>query len=223
MTEDSPPPGTPEPGAVLLRFIEATRAQGASDDFIYHLLERRGWSPQDIDAAFSTLYEQLTGYGIPRPRGRRSESARDAFLYLLSFATLGIWIQALGEIGFITVNWLVPDPLNPSYWGFSYSLAASLARLIVVFPIYLVLMRMLNTDLAEHPDKYQSGIRKWLTYLALLIAALIAIVTVVVFLTSLLQGELTLRFTLKVLIVFVLAGGVLWYYLNWLQRQPRSP
>lgn len=220
MIEESPPPSPDERRLALIRFIEAARAQGAPDDFIYRLLQRRGWSDQAIDVAFSDIYESLTGQMIPMPRGRRSESARDAFLYLLSFITLGIWVQALGEIGFIAVDILVPDPLNPGYWGFNYSLASSLARLIVVFPIYLLLMRMLSHDLSDHPEKYQSGLRKWLTYLALLIAALIAIIDVVIFLTSLLQGELTLRFTLKVLIVFVLAGGVFGYYLTWLQRQP---
>lgn len=220
MIEESPPPSPEEPRLALIRFIEAARSHGAPDDFIYRLLQRRGWPDQTIDMAFSYIYEQITGQIIPVPRGRRSESARDAFIYLLSFITLGIWVQALGEIGFIVVDILVPDPLNQGYWGFSYSLASSLARLIVVFPIYLLLMRMLSQDLSNHPEKYQSGLRKWLTYLALLIAALVAIIDIVVFLTSLLQGDLTLRFTLKVLIVFVLAGGILWYYLTWLQRQP---
>lgn len=220
MIEESPTPPPEDPKLALIRYIDAARTKGASDELIYRLLQHRGWPDPAIDAAFSAVYERLAGQAIPTPRGRRSESARDAFLYLLSFTTLGIWIQALGEIGFIVVDWFVPDPLNRGYWGQSYALSSALARLIVVFPIYLLLMRMLSRDLAEHPEKYQSGIRKWLTYLALLIAALIAIIDVVIFLTSLLQGDLTLRFTLKVAIVFVLAGGVFWYYLTWLQRQP---
>ncbi len=52
------------------------------------------------------------------------------------------------------------------------------------------------------------------------IATLIAITTLVVFLSSLLRGELTPRFTYKVLIVLLIAGSILIYYLSWLQRRP---
>lgn len=219
MAGNSNPPPSTSPRLALVNFIETALARGASDEFLYQLLRSRGWSQQEVELGFTQVYENLTGLPVPMPAGRLSGSARDAFLYLLSFVTLGIWSQALGQIGFIIVNQLIPDPLNRTY-NQAYAMAASLARLIVVFPIYLLLMRLLIQDLGTHPDKYQSGVRKWLTYLALLIAALIAIVDVVVFLTFLLQGELTLRFTYKVIIVLVITTGILWYYLNWLQRQP---
>lgn len=219
MARESQPPQSQVPRLALINFIEAARANGASDAFIYQLLRSHGWSQQEVESGFAQVYEHLTGLPVPVPSGRLSGSARDAFLYLLSFATLGIWSQALGAIGFIVVNQLIPDPLNQTY-DQAYAMASSLARLIIVFPIYLLLMRLLIKDLATHPDKYQSGVRKWLTYLALLITALIAIIDLVVFLTFLLQGELTLRFTCKVIIVLVITIGILWYYLNWLQRQP---
>lgn len=219
MAGESRLPQSQEPRLTLINFIETARARGASDEFIYQLLRSRGWSQQEVESGFAQVYENLTGLPLPVPAGRLSGSARDAFLYLLSFVTLGIWSQALGQIGFIIVNQLIPDPLNRTY-DQAYAMASSLARLIVVFPIYLLLIRLLTKDLATHPYKYQSGVRKWLTYLTLLITALIAIVDVVFFLTSLLQGELTLRFTCKVIIVLVITIGILWYYLNWLQRQP---
>ena len=140
---------------------------------------------------------------------------------MLSFATLGIWSQALGSIGFIAVNRLIEDPLNNNY-GF-YSLASSLARLIVVYPIYLLLMKILLNNLAEHPESYQSGVRKWLTYIALFITALIVIGNLVWFLTSLLTGSLTVQFVWKSLIVLLIAGGIFCYYLTWLQRQSTNP
>lgn len=209
-----------EPLLTLTSFIEAARTKGASDQFIFQLLRSRGWSQQEVESAFSQVYERLVGLPVPVPARRASESARDAFLYLLSFAMLGIWSQALGQVGFIIVNQLLPDPLNRTYGSQAYALASSLARLLVVFPIYLLLMRLLIKDLAAHPDKNQSGVRRWLTYLALFIATLIAIITLVVFLSSLLRGELTPRFTYKVLIVLIIAGSILVYYLSWLQRRP---
>ena len=216
-------PQAREQRLALTTFIEAARAKGASDTFIYQLLRSRGWSQQEVESAFAQVYESLAGLPVPTPTSRGSGSAREAFLYLLMFVTLGIWSQALGEIGFIFVDQLIPDPLYKTYGDQYYGLASSLARLIVVFPIYLLLMRLLTKDLATHPDKYQSGVRKWLTYLVLLIAALVAIIDLVVFLTSLLRGELTPRFTYKVIIVLIVAGGIFWYYLTWLQgRAVRS-
>lgn len=216
MTEDSQPLSSKP---TLIDFIQQARAQGASDEVIMQLLRSRGWSKQEVEAAYTQVYERLTGLTMPTPAARAGESARDAFLYLLSFATLAIWTQALGQIGFIVIDELLPDPLNRTYGSQAYLLAGSIARLIIVFPVYLLLMRMITQDLQRHPDKYQSGVRVWLTYLALFIAALIAIIDLVIFLTSLLQGELTLRFTGKVMIVFIIAGSVLWYYLSWLQRR----
>jgi len=209
-----------EPILILSSFIEEARTKGASDEFIFQLLKSRGWSQQEVESAFFQVYERLTGLPVPVPARRSSESARDAFLYLLSFATLGIWTQALGQVGFIIVNQLLPDPLNRTYGSQAYALASSLARLLVVFPIYLLLMRLLIKDLAAQPDKHQSGVRRWLTYLALFIATLVAIIDLVVFLSSILRGELTPRFTYKVIIVLNMAGGILWYYLSWLQPRP---
>ncbi len=91
---------------------------------------------------------------------------------------------------------------------------------MVAYPVYLGLMRQINRDLAHYREKHFSGVRKWLTYLTLLVAAIIAIGAVIAFLTSFLRGELTLRFLLKLLVVLVLDGGVLWYYFDWIRRKP---
>ncbi|MEM1369801.1 MAG: DUF5671 domain-containing protein [Cyanobacteria bacterium P01_H01_bin.15] len=204
----------------LVEFILTARERGAGDGTIFQVLRSRGWSQEEVEIAFAASYEQLTGLPVPTPQRKREGSARDAFLYLLSFGCLATWTQALGEIGFIAVERLVDDPVDGfSEWNF-YGLASSAARLLVVFPIYLFLMRLLLTDLANNPDKYQSGVRKWLTYFSLLIAAVIAIGNLVVFLTEFLRGSLTLTFSLKSIIVLTIAGGIFGYYLRWLQRRP---
>lgn len=207
---------------VLVEFIEAARQRGAADNTILQLLLGRGWSKQVVEAAFLAADEQAIGLPIPDPRDRGGGSARDLFLYLLSFLSLSVWSQALGQVAFIVIDRRLDDPLAGS-GTFSYSLASGLARLIVVFPVYVLLMRVLLADLAANPNKYQSGLRKWLTYLALSIAALIAIGDLIFFCTEFLRGALTLVFTLKSAVVLVIAGGILWYYLTWLQRQPRNP
>ncbi|MCG8363596.1 MAG: DUF5671 domain-containing protein [Pseudanabaenales cyanobacterium] len=216
--EDQPP--VPDSRSDLVSFIEAARGRGASDEFISKLLRSYGWPYREIERAFFLVYERLTNQPIPTPKGLAVESARDAFLYLLSFSTLAIWTQALGQLAFIFIDTYIPDPLERYYGDRTFQIAFCLARLIVTFPVYLVIMRQLLKDLLVYREKYQSGVRKWLTYFTLLVVSLIAIGTLIAFLTSFLRGDLTLRFVLKVFVVLVIDGGVLWYYFVWLRRRP---
>ncbi|MGC1308928.1 MAG: DUF5671 domain-containing protein [Phormidesmis sp.] len=214
-----PPPSNGASDVVA--FIERARDRGASDEFISQLLRQFGWPQRDIERAFFEVYERLTGYPIPAPPSGGGESAKDAFAYLLSFAMLGLWTFSLGEIAFIWINRVVPDATQNSYYGdSSYQLAFSLARLIVAYPVYLWIMRGINRELARHREKHFSAVRKWLTYLTVLIVSLIGVGTLIAFLTSFLRGELTARFVLKVAVVLIIDGGILRYYLNWLQRSP---
>lgn len=220
--DDSPAPSLTQPKSrsELVNFIAAARAQGASDDFISNLLRSFGWPQREIERAYFVIYEELVGMPIPSPAGGQGESARDAFVYLLSFVTLGMWTQALGEIGFVLINHTIPDPLNRSYSDSSFQVAFCLARLLVAYPLYLLLMRKILKELSAYREKTYSGVRKWLTYIALLVVALVGIGTLMAFLTSFLKGELTLRFLLKVLVILAIDGSVLAYYYQWVQRRP---
>ncbi|MDJ0719643.1 MAG: DUF5671 domain-containing protein [Prochloraceae cyanobacterium] len=223
MAKASPEPPPPNSRRELVQFIQAARSKGASDEFISKLLRSFGWSQREIERAYFVVYEQLTGQTIPDPKRAAGESARDAFVYLLTFATLALWTQALGEMAFIFIDHFIPDALNRYYYGNpSKQVSFCLSRLIVAYPVFLLLMRQLNKELARYREKHSSGIRKWLTYLTLWIVSLIIICTVIVFLSSFLRGELTQRFVLKVLVILVINGGVLWYYLTWLQRRPTT-
>ncbi len=201
----------------ISNFIEVANQKGIPDDRIYKLLKSQGWSNQDIDLGFTQAFERIIGIPIPVPNKRRGESAKETFLYLLSFITLSIWSQALGSIGFIAVNYIINDPLERYRW-FS-NLAGDLARLIIVYPLYLLLMKIIFSNLQEQSQNYQSGIRKWLTYIALFITALMVIGDLVWLLTSLLTGTLTLGFLLKSVIVLLIAGSIFCYYLLWLRKE----
>jgi hypothetical protein len=214
------PPSPANSRSELVQFIQVARLQGASDEFLSKLLRDYGWPQREVERAFFEVYEGLTGRPIPTPKGGSGESARDAFFYLLMIITLAIWTQALGQLAFIFINHLIPDPLDRGLGDPSWQVAFCLARLIVAYPVYLWVMRQLNRELAAHREKYFSGVRKWLTYLTLWIVALIAIGTLIAFLTSFLRGDLTTRFILKMLVILLLDGGVLWYYSHWIGRGP---
>jgi succinate dehydrogenase hydrophobic anchor subunit len=205
--------------ASLTEFIEAARARGASDDLLAGLLERQGWQRKEIYSAYASLYERLTGLSIPTRAGHLAESARDAFLYLLSFGTLATWTCGLGSLFFTLINLHFPDPVAPQqFLNPNVEISGAIASLIVAYPLYLLTMRLLIRGVQAQPEKLESGVRKWLTYIALLIASATAIIDLVTFLSYFLRGELTARFALKVLTVLAIAGGVFSYYLLWLER-----
>lgn len=214
--------GNPPPEAVsdVVVFIERARDRGASDEFVAQMLKQFGWPQREIERAFFEVYERLTGYPIPAPPASGTESAKDAFFYLLSFSMLGTWAQALGQIAFIYINQAIPDATQNSYGNSDYDIAFALARLIVAYPVYLLIMRLINQELRRYREKHFSGVRKWLTYFTLLVVSIIGVCTLIAFLTSFLRGELTTRFVVKALVVLLIDGGVLVYYLKWLTRSP---
>ena len=199
----------------LSAFIEAARDKGASDEFIVSLLREEGWAARDIYAAFARRYEGLTGLAVPARGAGTGEGARDAFLYLLSFSTLATWAIALASLLFTFIDQWFPNALAQQSYGVSrFEVSSEMACIIVAFPIFLLVTRFTLRQLEGHPEKLESGVRKWLTYIALLIAAGIVIGDLIEFLAYFLRGELTTRFVLKVLTVLCIAGSIFWYYLD---------
>src|SRR5580658_7666871 len=145
-------------------------------------------------------------------RGTAAESARDAFLYLLAFSTLAIWTIALGSLAFTLIDRWIPDPVAAqAYISYRNAVSYQIASIIVAFPIFLVVMSFILREVESSPERLQSGVRKWLTYIALLLTAGTMIGDLVVFLTTFLQGELTVRFVLKAIVVILIAGSIFWY------------
>ena len=138
---------------------------------------------------------------------------------MLSFSALGTWSGGLGSLLFTLADLWLPEPGVQRMSGDpAYSISGSLASIIVAFPVYLLAMRFILRDIGVHPEKHESGVRKWLTYIALLVASGIVTGDLITFLAFFLRGDLTMRFVLKVLTVLVIAGGVFWYYLASLKR-----
>ncbi len=205
-------------GSSLQEFLDAARLQGATDEILVGLLRGRGWPEEDVYRALADHYEGRSGIQVPVYK--RSGSAKDAFLYLLNFSTLATWTIGLGSVMFTLIDRWIKDPLSPINYSASgyYQMAGSLASVIVAFPVYLLVMRYIIRELETHPEKLESAVRKWLTYIALLIAAGVVLGDLITFLTYFLRGELTARFVAKVAVVLVIAGGVFWYYIGSLQK-----
>jgi protein-S-isoprenylcysteine O-methyltransferase Ste14 len=93
---------------------------------------------------------------------------------------------------------------------------------MVAFPLYVWFTGILVRRLRRNPELRASKIRKWLTYLTLFVASATIIADLITLLTRLLQGELTTRFVLKVLVVLVIAVLVFIYYLSDLRPEEKE-
>lgn len=159
LPEDVPQTDNPQ----LLEFISAGKAKGASDEFLAALLTRRGWPGDDIYAALGKYWETATGLAIPERSGS-GESAKDAFLYLLSFSTLATWSGALGSMLFQFIDNWIPDAVSPhTVYSLRTSVTWQMASIAVAFPIYLLVTKLIFSEAAKAPERLQSGVRKWLT------------------------------------------------------------
>ncbi len=143
---------------------------------------------------------------------------RDVFLYLLMIVALGMSAVNFGTLLFQFINLYVPDALNTAGYDYSGSylntIRWTLASIIVAFPVLVWVTRFLKRDIIASPEKRDLRIRKWLIYLTLFVAGVVVLGDLIALVYSFLQGELTLRFALKIASILLVSGSVFWYYLR---------
>lgn len=143
-------------------------------------------------------------------------SPRDFFLHLLSSIALYVSAVSFTAVVWQCINIVIPDPLEQAqYFSRSHALDIirnSVAFLVILFPVYLLTLWQLQRLYAKEPAKRGLWVRRWLTYFTLFAAALIIMFDLVSLVRTLLQGELTIRFFLKVLTILFVAGSVFGYY-----------
>lgn len=149
-------------------------------------------------------------------------SPRDFFLYLLAIGTLYISVWRFIDLLFEYINYVFPDALDYGYhYGFNYWIRWSMSSLLIVFPLYLGVTWFLRKDAIAHPEKRELRVRKWLLNFTLFLAAVTIISDLVVLMNRFLEGEITARFILKVLVVLVVVGSVFSYYFWDLRRETK--
>ncbi len=146
----------------------------------------------------------------------QNNTARDVFMYLLVVIVLAMSSVMLGTMLFQYVNMYVPDAALQQCYGTSCASAVrwSLATLLIVFPLLVWAWRFLQKDVALHPEKAQSRVRRWLLYFTLFVAGITLMGDAVSLVYSWLQGDLTVQFLLKVLIVLYISGTMFFYFLR---------
>ena len=153
---------------------------------------------------------------------------KDFFLWLGAMAALYFSLGSFIALSFEYIERLFGIGAIVGYDPFSGGIRFAIATLIVLFPVYLLLTRLLNQDIRKHPEKKDIWVRRWLVFLTVFGAGVALIIDVVVLLFTFLGGEeLTVAFLLKVLTILILFGGVFYYYLQdirgvWQQNEKKS-
>ena len=143
---------------------------------------------------------------------------KDIFLHLFNIVTFYMSVVSYITLLMQYINVVFPDPLNYYLAGTLSSIFWSTSILGIAFPAYIFTSWLMERDFTVEPAKRELNVRKWLVYLTLFIAAVTILADLVTLLYNFLNGELTLAFFLKIIIVLAVAAGVFGYYF-WGLRQ----
>lgn len=195
-------------------FVKDGLARGIPRAQLRQVLGEAGWQSDHVSSALRGFAE--VEFAIPVPKPRPYLSAREAFLYMVLFSALYTTAFSLGSLLFQLIDLALPDPAAPD--GAAAMLRDgirwSISFLVVGSPAFLFVARMTDRETRREPSKRDSKVRRWLTYVTLFVAASFLFGDLVGLVYGVLNGDLTVRFVLKVATIGLIAGSVFWYYLR---------
>tara|TARA_R110002020_G_scaffold83397_1_gene206887 strand:+ start:280152 stop:280805 length:654 start_codon:yes stop_codon:yes gene_type:complete len=207
----------------LVEFVKESLQQGQSREAIHGALMQAGWRKGEVDAALAVYTDIAFPVAVPRPQPYLS--ARQAFLYLLFFFLLGIVSFSLGSLLFALVDYVFADKADAGGYIYRYQDAqvrSGISGVLVATPIFLWLGYILRGARERSPELQRSRIRKWLTYLSLVIAGCTLVGDATSLVYNFLGGGLTVRFVLKSLIVGLIAGAIFMYFISDAEKGDRA-
>jgi Domain of unknown function (DUF5671) len=191
---------------------------------IEQALLQAGWPPDQVRKALGAYVD--ADFPIPVPRPLPSGTTRDAFMYIIVLGTMVLCAYQLGALLFEIINLVVPDPLDARRFGDpggDTAMRWSISTLIVAFPVFVVMSRLVNRAARLDPTKRASRIRRRLTYVVLFVASAVLIADLTTLVYYFIGGEVTFRFFLKVLTVGAIAGAVFLHYIWDLRAVEEEP
>lgn len=152
--------------------------------------------------------------------GETKTKAFDVFVYL-GIAISLVWsVVNLLQIIFSAIDRKFVDIFSASSYVDIYSsdVRMAIAALVVMYPLYLGLSWYVANDIKKFLYKRDLIIRKVMVYLTLFVTVCTLIGTLVSLIYTYLGGELSTRFELKALSIFVVALSLFLYYLYGMRR-----
>jgi hypothetical protein len=185
-------------------FVQAALKAGQSRESISAALQDAGWAEQEINRALGAWADSALGLPVPKPQP--VASARDFFVYALTFGLL-----VFGAVHFVILVTQLIELLFDDR-GFYDSLRWSFAAVVVSCPLFFWLSyrdwRASQIDAGLH----RSVFRKWMITLAMLFSAIALFGSLLGAVYAFLSGDFTLQFLLNLGTVVTVAGLIFWYY-----------
>lgn len=204
----------------LATFIEHAIHAGSNKEQVEQALTAAGWPKEQIADGLRSFAD--VDFVVPVPTPKPQLLARDAFLYLVMFATLYVSGFHLGALLFQFIDLAFADRLGPDESATLSLMRMSTAALIVAYPIFISVSYYSNRGLLSDPIRRTSPVRRWLTYLTLFIAAGVITGDFITLVYTLLSGGLSIPFLLKTLVVGLISSAIFGYYLWGIRDDDRA-
>ena len=133
-------------------FVRDALLRGQDKAEISKALLSAGWREEQIRGALGAWAD--TPFVVPVPRPRASVSAREAFLYLVMFATLYFFAYHLGSLLFDLINRVWPDPAQAGFERFGSSMRWATAAILISFPVFAYVSHYVARDVALHRARH---------------------------------------------------------------------
>ncbi len=202
--------------STLDTFVRDALNRGESRERIAAALTTAGWTTKEIDASLADYAVTDLSLAVPKPK--QYVSAREAFLYLVLFILLGVVAWNLGSLLFALIDTAIADELDEAnaylFSARETQIRYAISGLVVGAPIFAFLALHIRKQRRTNPAMQRSIVRKWLTYITLIIASCTLIGDAIALVYGFLSGDLSTRLALKLLVIALLAGGVFLYFIR---------
>lgn len=150
----------------------------------------------------------------------KHDSAKYAFFYLLSLVALVFVSISVGMIVFQIINKEIVDIINEYSGRYSDGqMKFAISAIIVSAPIYYLTSRQIYRSLYKGNLDKDAGVRRWLTYLILLVTVVVMLGWLIATINGFLEGEVTTKFILKALTAVAISGTIFSFYLYDIKRE----
>lgn len=139
---------------------------------------------------------------------------KDFFLWIGAMAALYGSVVSFIALLFEYIDYAFPDVLQNYVDPYSGTIRFAIASLVVLFPTFLILMRLIRRNIERDPTRAEIWVRRWVLYLTLFVAGITLIIDLITLINTYLGGDVTTRFVLKVLVVFLVVGGGFLHFLS---------
>ncbi|OGY94056.1 MAG: hypothetical protein A2406_00275 [Candidatus Komeilibacteria bacterium RIFOXYC1_FULL_37_11] len=150
----------------------------------------------------------------------KNDSAKYAFFYVLSLVALVFMSVSVGIIFFQIINKEIVDLINQYNGVYNDSaMKFAISAIIISAPIYYFTSRQIYKHLRQGTLSEEASVRKWFTYLILLVAIIVMIIWLITTINGFLSGELTTKAILKAVVALLISGITFSFYFYDIKRE----